>query len=300
MDNQTKRLTLGIDIGGTSIKMAVVVNEREIIWRRQLPFEAGDPQAMLTKIASAARPALLSYPAIQYVGLSMAGKVDPGKGTTQADNLRWHDVPVRDMLSKLIGLPVAIDNDGECAMLAEWKAGACRDVENVVFLTYGTGIGGGLIINGKPYRGRTHSGAELGHVITHAGGNFCNCGHRGCYETYASTGALKRMLGGRYTVKEIVEGAKAGKPELAKVFSQYIVEVGLGLASIMAVISPDVLVLGGGLSNAGSFFLHAVRAEMKKYQTWLTAPTTIVLAQSGNDAGVLGAAALVKMTYYGG
>ena len=250
---------------------------------------------MLRKIVDAASPALARFPDICALGVSVAGKVDPAMGTTQADNLRWINVPVRDILARLTSLPVAIDNDAQCALIAEWQSGACVGSENVAYLTYGTGVGGGIIINGRPYRGRSHAGAELGHVITHANGRLCNCGHKGCYETYASTTALKRLLRNQFSVKEIIEGAKNAVPQFEHAFELYIHEVALGLASIMAVLSPDVLVLGGGLSNAGDFFLHAVHRKMAAFEPWLTDPTQIVLAHYGNDAGVIGAAAIASM-----
>ncbi len=295
----TDRMTpiLGIDIGGTSVKLGVVTPDGEIPWRKQIPFEKGDPETMLHKVAQAAAPALRAYPNVRFAGLSMAGKVNTQLGTTQADNLHWRDVPARDILSGFLGLPVAIDNDAQCAMIAEWMSGACEGAENVAYLTYGTGVGGAMIIDGRPYRGRYNSAAELGHVITHGGGRPCNCGHRGCYEVYASTTALQRMMGGRYSVKEIVDGAKAGDPQFARVFHHYIEEVALGLISIMAVLSPDCVVLGGGLSNAGEFFLGKVRARMAKCEDWLTRPTQIVLAKYGNDAGILGAAALAHLQF---
>ncbi len=287
--------TLGIDIGGTSVKLGVVKADEGIVWRRQVPFVKGDPMQMLGSIAEAAKAALSQFE-IDVVGVSVAGKVDPRRGTTQADNLGWMNVPVRDSLKKLLGRPVWIDNDGECAMLAEWKDGACAGVRNVAYFTYGTGVGGGLIIDGRPYRGRLHSGAELGHVIVHGGADAlpCNCGHSGCYEVYASTTALKRLLDNQFTVKEIVDNARAGEDRFVQAFDNYIEEIALGLISVMAVLSPDCVVLGGGLSNAGEFFLSAVQRRMDRCEPWLTAPTKIVLAKYGNDAGMLGAAALAE------
>lgn len=288
--------TLGIDIGGTSVKLGVVQPGTGIVWRKQLPFEKIDPIQMLEKIADAARQSLKEYP-ISSVGVSTAGKVDPRKGTTQADNLKWFDVPVRDTLAGMIGLPVAIDNDAQCALIAEWTDGACASAQNVAYLTYGTGIGGAMIINGQPYRGRMNSGGEMGHIIIHGGGRKCSCGHRGCYEAYASTAALKRMMNGRHSVRQIVDGARAGDARFVRVFDQYIEEVALGLIGVMAVLSPDYVVLGGGLSNAGEFFLNKVQQRMDRCEPWLTTPTQIVLAKYGNDAGILGAAALAGLHF---
>lgn len=290
--------TLGLDIGGTSVKMGVADTRRDIVWRHQIPFVVGDPIAMMETIACEAQPALDRY-AIERVGVSMAGKVNPEAGTTQADNLHWMDVPVRDTLARLLNRPVWIDNDAECAMLAEWRDGACAGAENVAYFTYGTGVGGAMIVDGKPYRGRLHSAAELGHIIIHGGPDArkCNCGHSGCYETYASATALKRMLDNRYSVLQIVDGAKAGAQPFADTFSYYIEEVALGLISVMAVLAPDYVVLGGGLSNAGEFFLSSVQNRMNRCEDWLTRPTKIVLARYGNDAGVLGACALADRNF---
>ncbi|MDL2206889.1 ROK family protein [Eubacteriales bacterium OttesenSCG-928-N13] len=289
---------LGIDIGGTSVKLGIVQDGQEIVWRKQIAFVKGDADQMLSRIAQAASEGIKQYH-VSHVGVSVAGKVSPKRGTTQADNLGWMDVPVRHILRKKLSLPVWMENDAQCAMLAEWRSGACQGVSNVAYLTYGTGIGGGMIIQGKPYRGRSHSGGEFGHVITHGGANArrCTCGHRGCYETYASTTALKRMMGNKYSVRQIVDGAKAGKPLFVKAFDAYMDELVLGLVSVMAVLSPEMLVLGGGLSNAGDFFLDSVHAHMAHLEDWLMRPTQVVLAKYGNDAGMLGAAAMADLHF---
>lgn len=286
--------TIGIDIGGTSVKMGVVGRDVEPVWRQQIPSLPGEPEAFMHEIALAVREAEKRYE-ISRVGVACAGAVDLRTGRVWADNLRFTGAPVRDLLAEETGLPVWVDNDAQAAMLAEWTSGACKGVNHALFLSYGTGIGGALILNGQPYRGRSNGGAELGHIITHAGGETCPCGLVGCYEAYASAKALERMAG--RPAKEAIDLARSGDRQMREIFDAYCAEVAVGIVSLMNVFEPEVVVLGGGISGAGRFFLDNIHRIIADMHAWSFGPDVLItLARHRNDAGLLGAAALAE--YY--
>ena len=189
-------------------------------------------------------------------------------------------------------MPVWVDNDAQAALAAEVYDGVCRGEKDVVYLTLGTGIGGAMLIDGRPWRGPDYTGAELGHIITHARGRKCTCGRRGCFEVYASANALARMA--RCSTQKVVRGVLDGDAEMNSVFNRYIEELAIGVTSLFMVFKPNVLVLGGGLSAAGDVLLTrlqaAVGAEFERNPDYCH--MRIALAQHGNEAGVLGAAAL--------
>ena len=286
--------TIGIDIGGTSVKMGVVGRDVEPVWRMQIPTLVGDPEAFMGQIAEAVREAMKRYE-IGRVGVACAGAVALDTGRVWADNLEFSATPVRDMLEEELGLPVWVDNDAQAALLAEWTSGACKGVDHAVFLSFGTGIGGALICNGQPYRGRNNGGAELGHIITHAGGEKCPCGLNGCYEAYASARALERMAG--KPARQAIDLARAGDRQMREVFERYCYEMCIGIASLLNVFEPQVLVIGGGISGAGRYLLDNVHRILREMGAWAYSDDVIItLARHRNDAGLLGAAALAE--YY--
>lgn len=286
--------TIGIDIGGTAVKMGVIGRNIEPIWRHEIPFEPGDPEAMLMKIAQCVREAGERYP-LSRVGAACAGSVDLRTGQVWGDNIAFHGVPVRDILTEELGLPVWVDNDAQAAMQAEWTSGACKGANHAVFISLGTGIGGALVLNGQPYRGRANGGAELGHIIVHAGGEECSCGMQGCFEAYASATALARMAG--RPAREAIDLARSGERRMREVFRQYCHEICLGMISLLSIFEPEVLVIGGGISGAGRFLLDTIHEEMDKINPWVfSSDVLITLARHKNDAGIIGAAALAE--YY--
>lgn len=287
------RYIAGVDIGGTSIKFGVLEEDGTLLYSTQVPSVVGDPEAIVEGIAKLVEEA--PYP-ISMVGVGAPGAVLMPESLVTSGNLKWRDVPLRDMVSSRLKLPVWVDNDAQTQLAAEWWNGACRGLSSVMYLAFGTGIGGALLIGGKPWRGHRNTAGELGHIITHAGGELCGCGAKGCYEAHASASALVRMGGGKKSAKAIIDAARAGDEEMAKVFDEYLHEVALGIAGYYMVFRPEAIVLGGGISAAGEIFLDGVKKAVKEIQPRFNEETCrICLAMYRNEAGMRGAAALAKI-----
>jgi len=286
--------TIGVEISGARVKMGVIGRDIEPVWRQEIPFEQGDPEAMLIKIAQCIREAGERYP-LSRVGVACAGAVDLETGRVWGDDIAFEGVPVRDILTAETGLPVWVDNDAQAAMQAEWTSGACKGANHAVLITLGKTIGGALVVNGQPYRGRANGGAELGHIIVHAGGEECLCGMKGCYEAYASANALEKMAG--RPAREAVDLAHDGDRRMREVFAAYCREVCLGMISLMAVFEPEVVVIGGELAGAGRFLLDGIHEAMEEIDPWVYSPDVLItLVRHRGDAGIIGAAALAE--YY--
>ena len=311
---------VGIDLGGTSIKVGLVDEKGRILQKVSRP----------TKIERGARPVVddmadmslevirlggITLEDVKAIGIGLPGILDPRTGNVPfCTNLGWHDVPVIEWMRETIDKPIIIQNDATVAGLAESVAGVSAGVRNSVFLTLGTGVGGGIVLDGKVYSGSHGVGSELGHMITVAGGDQCTCGNRGCWERYASATALIRMgkkaaeetpnsliltsVNGdaeKITAKTVIDAAKAGDEAALKVFDEYVNYLCVGLVSIINFIDPEVIVLGGGVSLAGDFLLDAVNKKLPGMVFYKTMPyAEVKLAVLGNDAGIIGAAMLGK------
>ena len=311
---------VGIDLGGTSIKVGLVDENGKILKKVSRP----------TKVERGARPVVddmadmslevvklcgVSMEEVKVIGIGLPGILDPRTGHVPfCTNLGWHDVPVIEWMQETIDKPIFIQNDATVAGLAESVAGVSAGVKNSVFLTLGTGVGGGIVLDGKVYSGSHGVGSELGHMITVAGGEECTCGNRGCWERYSSATALIRMgrhaagerpdsliatsVGGdldKITAKTVIDAAKAGDETALKVFDEYVYNLCVGLVGIINFIDPEVIVLGGGVSLAGDFLLDAVNKKLPGMIFYKTMPyAEVKLAVLGNDAGIIGAAMLGK------
>ena len=283
----------GVDIGGTSVKMGLLREGEGLVWQKKIPSVFGDAERLVARIAAALRECP-ERP--ERIGVGTAGSVRRPDYTVTAGNLGWVDVPLDRLLGEATGLPVWVDNDAQAALAAEVYDGACKGEKDVVYLTLGTGIGGAMLIDGRPWRGPEYTGAELGHIITHARGRKCTCGRRGCFEVYASANALARMA--RCSTQKVVRCVQDGDEEMNRIFNRYIEELAIGVTSLFMVFKPKVLVLGGGLSAAGDVLLtrlqDAVSAQFEANPDYCH--MRIALARHGNEAGVLGAAALAADT----
>ena len=311
---------VGIDLGGTSIKVGLVDENGKILKKVSRP----------TKVERGARPVVddmadmslevvklcgVSMDEVKAIGIGLPGILDPRTGHVPfCTNLGWHDVPVIEWMQETVDKPIFIQNDATVAGLAESVAGVSAGVKNSVFLTLGTGVGGGIVLDGKVYSGSHGVGSELGHMITVAGGEECTCGNRGCWERYSSATALIRMgrqaagehadsfiatsVGGdldKITAKTVIDAAKAGDETALKVFDEYVYNLCVGLVGIINFIDPEVIVLGGGVSLAGDFLLDAVNKKLPGMIFYKTMPyAEVKLAVLGNDAGIIGAAMLGK------
>lgn len=247
------------------------------------------------------------------MGVGVPGIYNPETGVIPfCTNLGWHDVPFVEEMHKHLNLPVHVDNDATVAGYAESIAGVSAGTRASVFLTLGTGVGGGIVLGGRPYSGVHGIGSEIGHMILQMDGEPCTCGNEGCFERYASATAIIREArravkkdpqsmmmkncGGnpeRINAKIVIDCAKAGDKTARAVFDAYVRALAHGIISIINVLDPEIIVLGGGVSMAGEFLLNAVREAVKPLIFFKTMPyARIELARLGADAGIIGAALL--------
>lgn len=282
---------IGIDVGGTAIKFALV-SDGEVLLRAQCPTPTGDPPALAKAAAALIRENAPDWEMLP-IGFACAGDVDPKTGLVSADNLGWQNVPLGSLLREALGRDVLLEQDTHAAMMAEWANGSLKGEKNALYLTIGTGVGGGAILDGRPYREIRRPGSEFGHMITHAGGEPCPCGERGCYERYASSAALVRRAKGYKNAKEIVDAVQRNDPAILPIWESYIEEVCVGLVSLMAIFYPETISIGGGISASGDFLLNAILKGLSHHEGYRKyySHIRIRLADFGNDAGVLGAAA---------
>ena len=311
---------VGIDVGGTGLKAGIVDEAGEILCKVSCPtlVERGAEPVVndMAQLAlKAIKEANLTLDDIKSVGIGIPGIMDPRTGIVPfCTNLHWHDVPLVAWMQRVIDKPIFVGNDATVAGLAESVSGVSAGVQNSVFVTLGTGVGGGIVLGGKVFSGSNGVGSEIGHMITVAGGEMCTCGNRGCWERYASAtaiirwgvesakanpdGALAKAVGGdtdRIEAKIVTNLAKAGDPDCMAIFDTYVYHLCVGLVSIINLYDPEVIVLGGGVSAAGEFLLNAVRAKLPEMIFYKTMPyARIELAVLGNDAGIIGAAMLGK------
>ena len=311
-------LYVGIDLGGTGIKAGLITEDGTILAQADCP--TGVERGHEAVIADMAKLALTviekggkTLDDVKSIGIGLPGVQDPRTGHVPfCTNLYWHDVPVIELMNKYIDKPIYFDNDATVAGLAESVAGVSAGVKNSVFITLGTGVGGAIIIDGKPYSGANGVGSEVGHMITVIDGEPCTCGNSGCWERYASAtaiirmgrevaekkpaGSIARAVGGdlsRITAKTIFDLAKEGDPDATELFNRYVYYLCVGIVNIINCVDPEVLVIGGGLSKAGDFLLNAVRAKLPSMVFYKAMPyARIELATLGNDAGIIGAAML--------
>ena len=305
-----KRYAIGIDLGGTSVKYAVVASSGEVLFSGQLPAFAQDgPEAVLEQLLSGIT-ACREYAAGEGLELAGIGVGTPGvvsaDGRTVlggAENIAgWENIPLADRIEAAAGLPVVASNDANVMALGETLFGAAKGATDVVFVTVGTGIGCGLLIDGCLYRGYRNRGMEMGHITVRSDGEACACGGVGCLEHYASTSALVRRfceLSGNgkdadVDGKDVVFFYKEGNPAAVEAMEEHWNYLSHGIASMVNLFAPQRVVVGGGISEAGEFYLEKLRAGVRRQSMVVgAAATEIVAAVLGNRAGCLGAAGLV-------
>jgi glucokinase len=308
----SSREAIGVDLGGTKMLVGVVDEEQDIHYEgHESSIGLGEDQ-VVSDLAEELAEAKEARPGVVAAGLGIPATIDHDRGVAvHAVNLDITDVPIRDLMEKRIGLPVFLDNDANVAALAEHLFGAGRGAQNMVMLTIGTGIGGGLILNGEIYRGSTGGGAELGHIVIVEDGLPCqgNCPNRGCVETYASGTAIGRegtaaaerepdsALGralkeGPIHGKTVTDLARAGDPLAAEVVAGAGRHLGVALSSLANIFDPDVIVIGGGVSAVGDLLLDPARKEIETRALPPMNRTPVKLAELGPSAGLIGAAAM--------
>ncbi|MFJ5924101.1 ROK family glucokinase [Kitasatospora sp. NPDC092948] len=311
-------LTIGVDVGGTKIAAGVVDESGEILAKTRVPTPA-DPQWAVDAIAQGVRELKEQYPDVAAVGVGAPGFVSRDRSTVlMAPNIAWENEPLKQRIEELTGLPTVVENDANCAAWAEFRFGAAAEYEDMVLITVGTGIGGGIVLDGRLHRGRFGVAGEIGHLNMVPDGLLCGCGGHGCWEQYGSGRALrrygrekaaadpiagKRMLELNEGVAETIRGihvnqaAEEGDPLALSVYAEVADWLGRGMADLAALFDPAVFVLGGGVSDSGRLLLDPVAEAFAKYLTGGPARprANVVLASMGSAAGIVGAADLARV-----
>ncbi len=310
---------IGVDLGGTDIKAGVVDEQHNIVCKHSTATGAARTfEEVVADMAQAARDvaekAGLRLSDFPCIGVGSPSCINPKTGRLVfSNNTSWKNVPLRQELEKHLPMPVYIGNDANCAVVGESVAGAAQEYDDVLMLTLGTGVGGGLILGRKLYCGADGMGTELGHTNFVFGGEQCTCGIKGCLEAYASVTALIRETkkamaehpesamhafaaahGGEISGRTSFDCAKAVDETALCVVDRYTTCVAAGIGGLVNVFRPQVVLIGGGLSNAGAFLLDRINARVVQYVfagDVIGAPP-VVAAKLGNDAGIIGAAYL--------
>jgi glucokinase len=311
--------TIGIDVGGTKVLGGVVTDSGEILTtlRKETPTEGG--RALIECIASVARK-LMADNNVAAVGISAAGFISSDRRTVLATpNIsNWNGIDINEQLAELLGVPIVVENDANAAIWGEFKFGAGKGLHNLIALTLGTGVGGGIIADGQLYRGAFGIGAELGHIRLIPNGQQCGCGARGCLEQYASGTALLRIA--REAVTNNPEDSQAllslgdgtldglkgehlttaafdGDALATSIFNTLGDYLGAGVASLCAVLNPSHVIIGGGVIEAGEIILKPTRDSLIANMPFCGKHPLpeIVAAQLGNNAGLIGIADLARI-----
>lgn len=309
---------VGVDLGGTTFTVALVDRRGQIDIKSEhdtLADQGAD--AVMGRIADAIRALLrdagVALGDLSGIGLGIPGLHDAQSGTcVYASNLKWRNVPVRDVFQSWFDLPVVVENDVRCAALGEQHFGAGRGVEDMVLVTLGTGVGGAIIMGGRLQRGGGGFAGEVGHQTIETEGMICSCGNRGCLEAYAGVSGIvtraraayarhpseriAELTGGRLeslTPRHLSEAANAGDETARWILAETGRYLGIGLGNIVSVLHPDRIVVGGGVARAGELILAPLREEIARRVPVAMDSTEVVYAELGPSAGVIGASTLV-------
>ena len=315
---------LGIDLGGTNIAVGVVDDSYKIIKKKSTPTMANRDGKLIIKDMAAVCKAVieecgLTVDDIEYAGIATPGTANSDTGVVEyANNLPFVKFPIADLLKEYLGVKkVYIENDANAAAKAEAIAGAAKGAKYSVMITLGTGLGGGIVLDGKVYSGFNHAGAELGHIVIEKDGKQCTCGRKGCWETYSSATGLTNMTKehilkareeGRKTILEdLINGdlnntnarvafaaMKQGDEVGKEIVDKYISYLACGIANVINIFQPNVLSIGGGVCNEKDYLLVPLKKAVfsETYTKEGSEQCEIKIAEMGNDAGIVGAAVL--------
>lgn len=312
---------IGIDVGGTNVKIALVDKSGKIIYSNSVPTYAKmGYEYTVNNIKQAIKDLMketnTTAKDIDGIGFDFPGQVDYKTGVVKlAPNIPgWVNVPIAQMIEEEFHIPTRIDNDVRCAALGEMKFGAGQGCENFVCITVGTGIGSGLVVNGQLVRGASNAAGEIGHIkLQMKDGLICGCGDTGCLEAYASGPSIVAMAqdyikggkstkfremaaaeGGEITPYMVAKAAEAGDPVAKRIFAIVGEYIGIGLTSIINLLNPEKVIIGGGVAEAGDLLLDPIRKTIKERAMVVAGSAVeIVPAQLGNSAGVIGASMLI-------
>ena len=298
-------MRVGIEITSADIKVGLVDVHQHMLAAQSFPIEKEKtPEEVIARIGQTALALLgerdIAMDQCGGVGVGIPGTIDTKKGTVvYSNNIRWKQVPVAKMLSAYLPVPVKVANNADCSLLGEVNVGAAKDCQDVVMLTIGAGVGGGVLLNGRLFEGGRIGGSELGHIVIEQNGRRCTCGRRGCLETYVSLTALKKDVeercGRRLTTEEIFRLYEQGDESILEVMREYIDRLGTGVVNIVNIFRPQVLLLGGAIARQGGCLLKPLREVVRKNcfgQEYGEVPE-IELAAPGEETGMIGAAGLL-------
>lgn len=312
---------IGIDVGGTNVKIALVDKSGKIIYSNSVPTYAKmGYEYTVNNIKQAIKDLMketnTTAKDIDGIGFDFPGQVDYKTGVVKlAPNIPgWVNVPIAQMIEEEFHIPTRIDNDVRCAALGEMKFGAGQGCKNFVCITVGTGIGSGLVVNGQLVRGASNAAGEIGHIkLQMKDGLICGCGDTGCLEAYASGPSIVAMAqdyikggkstkfremaaaeGGEITPYMVAKAAEAGDPVAKRIFAIVGEYIGIGLTSVINLLNPEKVIIGGGVAEAGDLLLDPIRKTIKERAMVVAGSAVeIVPAQLGNSAGVIGASMLI-------
>lgn len=311
---------VGIDLGGTNIVAGVVDENYKIIAKASTKTNCPRPEKeiaddMAKMAIEAVKNAKLSMDQIEWIGVGTPGIANSETGIIEySNNLGFKNTPMVKYIQESIDKPVFIENDANAAAYGEFVAGAAKGAKNAVCITLGTGVGGGIIIDGKIYSGSNFAGAEIGHTVIEVDGAQCSCGRKGCFEAYSSATGLIRMTKeaiaehpdsimaqsekekGKVTARTSFDCMRAGDKYAKAVVDKYIKYLAAGITNTINIFQPDILCIGGGVCNEGDPLLLPMKELVAKEVYTRNSPknTEIVIAKLGNDAGIIGAAFLGK------
>lgn len=311
---------LGVDLGGTNIKAGITDENGTILLKSSVRTDSeGDAQRIANQMVELCRElcekAEVCMDDVQAVGVGIPGTVDAEKGTVvYCNNLKMDGAPIGAMMSEKLQKPVHLANDASCAALGEFICGSGKEHNSIILVTLGTGVGGGIILNGKLWEGLEGAGAEIGHMVLHIGGAECTCGRKGCFEAYSSATALvnqtkaamakhpESMLHGivaktgRVSAKTAFDAMRKGDQVAKEVVENYLHYLSEGVANLINIFAPEAIILGGGVCNEGDALLIPLKEQViaKCYGGDLIHHAEISIASLGNDAGLIGAAMLYQ------
>ena len=308
-----KKYCFGVDVGGTTVKIGLLTTSGELLDKWEIPTDKREEGGhILADIADAIEKKLteknLSKEEVEGVGIGVPGAVLQDGTVNRCVNLGWGVKKVGEELSTILSLPVRVGNDANVAALGEMWQGGAKGHKDVLMVTLGTGVGGGLIIGGKIITGFHGAGAEIGHIVVNKDETeACNCGNKGCLEQYASATGIVRMTKklleketadsvlrkGELTAKAIFDAAREGDALAKQAVADYCETLGFGLAAACNTANPEIVVIGGGVSKAGQALVDAAYTAFQKYAFHALKDTVFTLATLGNDAGMYGSARLI-------
>ena len=284
---------IGVDVGGTKILAGLVARDGTVVGHREYPTPIENEDALLDGLEAAVREFLDE--SVVAVGFGIPSQIDQRHGIALGSvNIPLRGVPFRQKMADRLGLPIGIDNDANAAAIAEWKAGAGRGTTDMIMLTLGTGVGGGLILGGKPYRGWFGAGAEIGHMVIVHDGLPCRCGGRGHLESYTSGKAADELaaeaFGPAADAHRLVRLAREGDPLATRILTGIGEHLGSGIASLVNIFNPELIVVGGGFAAAGDFLFEPAQAVAdREVLVSVRDSYRIVRAELGTSAGMIGA-----------